>query len=431
MKQNVLLIVIIFILINTGSLFAQNPQELRINSFLSGNLSPDQEIWYSVRTTSAGILSVSTTSNIDTFLEAYDAQRNYITADDDGGDELNANIQIRVLANTTYLFKLRGYSNTVSGPFRIFAEHKPLTVLSSGTAVSGNITPGQSIWYTFQTTSAGYLTIETTGNTNTFLQIYNEDFDYIQYDDDSGEYPNARVKMHVTTGEIYYILLNAHDGGAFRITAASQPYPAPTQLAAGSFLNGYLVSGGENWYSVRAIQNGYLTVETTGSIDTVLNAYDSNYVHLAYDDDSAGYPNPRIRLQVTSGQLYIFALSGIGSGISGSFRIMASNQPYPTPEPLNIGTFISGYLELNGELWYSVRTAARGRLVVETTGSTDTVLEAYDSSYNFLDRNDDTWNDDYVDRNARIVLDAAANQTYIFRLTGFNEGSFRLLAGME
>jgi len=432
-KTKIFLTVIAFILINTSSLFAQNTQELRIDSFLSGNLNMGQEIWYSVRTPSAGILSVSTTSNIDTFLEAYDAQRNFITEDDDGGENLNANIQMRVQANTTYLFKLRCYSNAESGPFRIFAEHKPLTFLSSGTAVSGNIIQGQPIWYVIQTTSTGYLTVETTGNTDTYLQINNEDFDYIQYDDDSGEYPNARVKIHVTAGEIYYILLNAHNSGAFRITAANQPYPVPAQLAVSSFLNGYLTAGGENWYSVRAAQSGYLTVETSGNIDTVLNVYDSNYNHLAYDDDSAGYPNPRIKLEVTQGQVYLFALSGIESNISGSYRIMASSQPYPAPVPLNVGTFINGYLEQYGEYWYSVRTATRGNLIVETTGSTDTVLWAYDSSYNLLDQNDDTWNEDYeyVNRNARIVLNTAANQTYIFRLTGFGEGAFRLLAGME
>ena len=92
MAKNFAAFFIILLLASVGNLFAQNIQELRIGSFISGNVNSGQEIWYSVRTAQTGFITVETDSNIDTYLVAYDAQRNQITENDDGGEGLNAKI---------------------------------------------------------------------------------------------------------------------------------------------------------------------------------------------------------------------------------------------------------------------------------------------------------------------------------------------------
>ena len=440
--KRIFCVVFVLMFFAAGSVFAQTPQELRIGSFLSGNLSEGGEVWYSVRTTQAGVLTVETDSSLDTYLEAYDAQRNLIAENDDGAGYPNARIELISQANTTYLFKVRAFSSG-NGPFRIFAATKPVTVLRSGSAVSGNIAAGESIWYSVQTTQRGYLTVETSGSTDTILEAYDDAINYLAYDDDGAGYPNARIRIHVSPNKLYYFVLKSNNSGGFRITADNQAYPAATALAIGSFVNGQMIYGNEFWYSVSAAQTGYLIVETTGNVDTYIEAFDANYNYLAYSDGGGTGINAKLRLSVVAGNVYYFLVKsrevtemyndyqGYYSGYygNGPFRIMASDQAYPTPTPVTVGSFININIEAGREYWYILRTTSRGRYIIETSGNTDTVLEAFNSTYESLQRVDD-----YMDINARIALDVAANQTYIFKLTGYGDytqGPTRLFISLE
>jgi len=439
MKFGFFAAVLIFVLSGCGSApkpapeseFVRAAQGMVIGSFVSGNLDFGQEIWYRVRTAQACILTVETEGDIDTYLEAYDAQRNLITENDDGPNGLNARINIAAKANTTYVFKLRGLHGEVSGPFRILVDSKPLNELRAGSPVSGNLAAQQEIWYSVRAVQSGYLTVETTGDTDTYITAYDENFVYITEDDDGTGTGNARTKLQVIAGKTYIFKLSGYSSaatGAYGISAVNQAYPVPTVLNIGSFINGNISFNEELWYSVRAGQTGTLVVEVSSSVDTTLIAYDDSYTYLAYDYN-AEYQNVRIRRLVTSGKTLFFLLRGSEGDRSGTYRIYASIEPVPSPTPLTIGSFMSGNITPGGEYWFSVSPVKSGKLIVETTGGTDTYLDAYDSSYNIL-----ASNDDYSDQNAHIEIDAAANQTFIFLLRGYStstEGQYRLLASME
>ena len=425
MKTKFFLIFITLIFITAGGLFAQNTQELRIGSFLSGNISAGQEIWFSIRSAQACLLIIETDSPLDTYLELYDAQRNIIAENDDGAGYPNARIYYSAQANTSYLIKLRVLNMEGSGPYMILADSRPITELRVGSSVSGSIIQGQENWYNVRSTQNGYLVVETTGDTDTLLDIYDQNFNLLASDDDGAGYPNARVRIQVAAGNTYLIILKSYSDGAYRVQASNQAFPVPTALSIGSFVNGNLTYGGENWYSVRAAQNGYLTVETTGNVESYLNAYDDSYNYLAYDEGYS-YPNARIRMQAVAGRTYYFQLRGYDS--SGSYRIFASFQPYPTPTSLSVGSFLNGNIAEGNEIWYSVRTTRSGRLTVETTGAIDTVLDVYTGEYQHIERNDD--NDGNL--NAKIIIpNVSANTTYLFRLTCYTPGPFRIFAYLD
>ena len=448
MKKNFVCLFIVFTLVSFESLFAQTSQELRVGSFLSSNLGRGQEIWYSIRPTQAGLLIVEGDSGIDTYLEAYDAQRNFITEDDDSAGDRNPRVRIMAQANTTYLFKLRAFDRESAGSFRIFADIKPVTELRAGSPVNGNITSGSEFIYSVRATQNGYLTVETSGDTDTYLTAYDENYNYITEDDDGTGSMNARIRLRVSNGKNYFFALRGYGAstiGAFRIQANSQGYPVPTVLNIGSFERGNISYGDDLWYSVRAAQTGYLTVETSSNTSSSsyydeyygeyyyriaqLEAYDDAYNLLAQDDGSIN-PNVRIRMVVTAGKTYYFNLRGPDLDTSNAFRILASYAPLPASTPLTIGNFLPGNIASGEEYWYSVRPARSGKLIIETTGNTDTFLDAYDSSYNLITSNDDGGDN----TNARIELDAQANQTYIFMLRGFSAhstGPYRLFASLE
>jgi len=234
MIKKTIFFVIIIMIIAAGNVFAQNTREMEIRDlqpgiFVSENLRAGQEIWYRVTSAEVGRLIVETTGSTDTYLEAYKvirgSERVIIKEDDDGGEDTNARISIITEAGTAYLFKLRGYNASIAGAFRIIALLEPLpriTPLRIGAVFSGSIASGDDYWFSVTATQNGILTVETAGNTDTFLEVYDANFNFLEEDDDSGASLNAKIERHVTTGETYYFCLRGFGAsvhGPYRLTA--------------------------------------------------------------------------------------------------------------------------------------------------------------------------------------------------------------------
>jgi len=330
MTQRVLSLLAIFMLIVSVNVFAQTAQELRIGSFFNVNMGQGQEFWYSVRTTETGILTVETSSSIDTYLEAFDSNRNPIAENDDGGEDNNAKIDIAVRPNTTYLFKLRGYSSSTTGQVRIFASIRPLpvmTALNVGSFHSATINRGEEHWYSVSANQAGLLVVETSGSIDTYMELYNENFELINSNDDGGEGNNARIEITSRRGQNYIYKVRGYNSsitGQYRVMASYRQLPPPTPLAIGSFQNGTINSGTELWYSVRSTSRGRIVVETSSGIDTFLEAYSSEYDLITTDDDGGDDLNARIVIQAEPNATYIFKLRGFSESTTGTFRIFAS-----------------------------------------------------------------------------------------------------------
>jgi hypothetical protein len=320
----------IFLLI-TGGLFAQTPQELRFDTWVSGNLrSGGDDQWFSVRPTQTGYVVVETRGDIDTYLEAYDASYEFIDENDDGGEGYNARLEIFAQAGRTYLFLLTEYYGN-GGPYQIRASFRAIpqaTELRLNSIVSGNIREGEDYWYSIRATQAGFLVVETTGSTDTFLDAYDESYNWIDWDDDSGDGYNARLKILAEAGKTYIFRLKGYGGyetGPYRISASMEPMPEVTELRFDTMVSGNIRLGEEYWYSVRATQAGFVTVQTSGTTDTYLEAYDSSLTYITEDDDSGGGVNASVRISVEAGKLYYFILSGYDySSTSGPYSIQAS-----------------------------------------------------------------------------------------------------------
>jgi hypothetical protein len=325
--RNTMLIIGIFLLI-TGGLFAQTPQELRFETWVSGNLRSGGEQWYSVRPTQAGIVVVETRGNIDTYLEAYDSSDNFIDNDDDSGEDYNARLEIFVQASRTYRFLLSEYYGE-GGPYQIRASFRSIpqsTELRIDNIVSGNIREGEDYWYRVRATQTGFLVVETMGSTDTFLDAFDDSYNRIDWDDDSGDNYNARLKILAEAGKTYIFRLKGYGGyetGPYRIYASMEPMPEVTELRFDTMVSGNIRGGEEYWYSIRTTQTGYVTVQTSGNTDTYLEAYDSSLSYIDEDDDSGGGGNASVTIWVEAGKLYYFILSGYDSYSSGSYRIWA------------------------------------------------------------------------------------------------------------
>ena len=288
--------------------------------------------------------------------------------------------------------------------------------LNIGSSVSGFLGNGQDIWYSVRALQDGILFIETSNsNFDPYLEAYDANGYYITENDDGGEGLNAKIGITVSQGNVYLFKLrsyNNNSSGSFTITATSTPF---TNLTAGRSVSGFVGSRQNIWYRFTAPQSGLLTVETTGSTDTIISAYDPDFYYLGHDDDSGESTNAKIRLDVVAGGTYYFDLRAWSEN-SGSFNISAN---YTAVTELNIGRSINGFIESSHSYLFRVQASESGLLTVETTGSTDTYLTAYDRTFNYLAEDDDSG----AGLNAKIEIEVFKDNVYYFDLRAWSAGS--------
>ncbi|MCL2441269.1 MAG: hypothetical protein FWD14_05975 [Treponema sp.] len=228
MTKKSLFLSIIMIFMFILNVFSHNPEDFRIDSFKTGSLGSGEEIWYKITTFRPGNIIIETTGSLDTFLEVYDEQMNLITRDDDSGEGLNAAVNLFTAGNTALLVKLGGYflRGDRRGDYWIFLSQKPTPspiTLNTGSFLDGNIIQGEDYWYSVRADVSGFIVIETTGNTDTYMEAYTSAFMLITSDDDSGEDLNAKLKIPVLAGGTYLIRVKgfcaSRTSGTYRIHA--------------------------------------------------------------------------------------------------------------------------------------------------------------------------------------------------------------------
>jgi len=306
--------------------------------------------------------------------------------------------------------------------------------LRFGSVVSGNLRSGEEIWYSIRATENCFITVETSGDTDTYLEIYDSQRNLLLEDDDGGNDYNARIDILAQRGSSYLVKLRAYESesGPFRIMSSFTPLTNAVELRIGSPLSGNLSSGQKQLYSIRTTQAGLYTVETTGDTDTYLEAYDSSFSFIASDDDGGEDYNALIGVFAEANKVYYFILRGYNSDESGPYGISASfesvntgsanNTSRSTAVTINLGEAIPVFFTTSGQTrWFVYQTSRAVTFVVQTRGNMDTVLCLYDNNGNLLDENDDYSDDSY---NALISTRLNAG-TYYIEVKTFGGGTGR------
>ena len=168
---------------------------------------------------------------------------------------------------------------------------------------------------------AGTLTVETMGSTDTVGQLRGDDGQWLSYDDDRGLGLNFRIVQSVSAGT-YYIQVNGFESAPGEV--ATGPYtlvvgftPTPTDdhgstrekarsVKPNSSTPGVLERQGDvDYFRVLVSEMGTLTVETTGSTDTLGQLRGTDDQWLSDDDDGGSRLNFRLVESVSAGTYYI------------------------------------------------------------------------------------------------------------------------------
>jgi tyrosinase len=154
---------------------------------------------------------IETQGPTDVVMSLYgpDSSQNFITEDDDGGQDRNARINSRLSAGK-YLVRVRHYFPTGTGLYSILArteaKEAPARIEVNGPEVQGEIgIANESDLYQFMVTQQGRYIIETSGTTDTFLTLSGPDdaTAIIARDDDSGPGLLSRIEQALTPGTYY------------------------------------------------------------------------------------------------------------------------------------------------------------------------------------------------------------------------------------
>ena len=306
--------------------------------------------------------------------------------------------------------------------------------LRFGVAVSGNLGSGEEIWYIVRATENCFITVETTGNTDTYLEVYDSQRNLLMDDDDGGSDYNAKIEMLAARGSSYLVKLSAYsyESGPFRIMSSYTPLSNAVELRLGTALSGNLSPGQKLLYSIRTTDAGLYTVETTGDTDTYMDAYDSSFTHIGYNDDGGSSYNARIEIFAEANKTYYLVLRGYDSSESGQYRIFSSfenvtiadtnNTTRSAAAVLSLGEAIPVFFTASDQSrWYVYQVSRSLTFTVQTRGNMDTILYLYDSNGNLLDENDDYSDESY---NAQISMRLSAG-TYYIEVTGYGGGMGR------
>ena len=201
-------------------------KELRFGSWVPGNLGRGEEQWFNVKASQAGLLIVETSGNTDTCLRAYSGSGSFLREDDDGGDDGNARIELFTEAGASYYFKLSGYDGE-AGSYQIRSgfesipsdaerntERSRATPIKLGEAATVYFrVPAESMWYRYDIPRDGTVfVIQTRGNLDTTLTLYNSSGNEIDEDDDSGEGSNAMISRRLNSGTVYVKVSDLDEG---------------------------------------------------------------------------------------------------------------------------------------------------------------------------------------------------------------------------
>jgi hypothetical protein len=322
---------------------------------MSRTINDNDEDFFLLLPNNDGRLVMETISDIDTYMEFYDAgNRRLLAEDDDSGQDNNARIVYNVESGKRYIAKVRGYNDEVTGYYAFRAYFRTLRAADNswenpiqyqlGTnqnalEISRTLFEEDADFFFLVPNSTGRLVMETTGDTDTYMEFYNADTkQLLDENDDGSQGNNARIIYNnIEAGKRYIAKVrgyNSETAGDYVFRA----YILPPKVGANSWENPLQYQLGTNqnatvanrilsefdadFFLLVPSRNGVMVIETTGDTDTYMELYEADTKRLLADDDDSGEEyNALITYNVEARKRYIVKVRSYGdSGGSYGFK---------------------------------------------------------------------------------------------------------------
>lgn len=287
-------------------------------------------------------------------------------------------------------------------------------------------------WFLIVPASGGLLSMESSGDMDTYMELYDDSGSLLDEDDDGGDSANAAIEYFAEAGIRYILKVRGYssDTGRYRFRVTLREIddglmePNDTRETASAIspngsVGAFFSSGDDvDWYRLDISSAAQLLVYTEGRLDTLLTLYDSRGNEIADNDDSGDGYNARISLFVPEGPVYIKVDNYEES--RGAYTLFVQlREPVGLDEfePDNTKATAKGIepgspqrrtFSAEGDVdWAYFQAAERGYYIIQARGETandlDTYIELFDDNEDFLDEDDDG-GEDYSSR-LRVLLD--------------------------
>jgi hypothetical protein len=353
MKQSILVALVLCFL--SLPLAAQSKDAYEPNNIASGayplglgrfnmTFTGGDEDWFSFRLNSPGTIRVTTEGSLDTRLSLYgpNSSSQEISSDDDGGEDYNARITASLREPGLYYIRCYPYSEDTTGSYILVLDMVVLETDSqepndrrdqarnislARLPLNLSLLPDDDVdWFKidlsgFQYRNGETLGFYTSGDLDTYMELYQGDLLISEDDDGANESYNAKIVFMPERGvSDYYIKVRGYSSGITgdytlhgetSIEELDQYEPNNTRAQATRITVGQTLSGNgladfdsTDWFSFTISQAGTYAIGTTGGMDTVIVLYDGNGVELDSNDDGGRDMNALIESRLERGSYY-------------------------------------------------------------------------------------------------------------------------------
>lgn len=293
---------------------------------------------------------------LDSYLILIAPDGTWITTDDDGGGAFDAFINAWLPQDGTYLIVARSLGQRSRGPYHLYlnltrdTEFVPLPgypddnrTITLGETMQGIINPADDEDFYYFTGAPGMevvISLESTDGLDSYLILINPDGSWVGVDDDSGGHLNARIIATLQQAGRYTIIARNFAGGStgtysLRLQPAVNGGPPPPPddaddrrwLALGDTLRGTIdPANDEDFYYFAGTAGTQVTVAMVGSagLDGYLILIAPDGTWIGVDDDSGGFPNPRITATLPADGGYTIVARSFGQGSIGPYELTVS-----------------------------------------------------------------------------------------------------------
>ncbi|MGH7026731.1 PPC domain-containing protein [Brevundimonas sp.] len=297
--------------------------------------------------------------DFDSYLELFDANRNSLATDDDGGGELNARLTYTLAEDGDYLVEARGFSDA-TGRYSLKIEEvtppPPPAAIAFGQTVQGELADGDGTddegrlfdGYTFSGTEGQRVqAILRSGDFDALLQLRDagdDDAEPLATDDDGlGQGTDARLTFTLPkTGD--YVLRASPFGkdskGLYSLELIDRgPEPAAGSLLIGATARGALTENDAlndegvyfDAYSFKAKADEKLRFTLISAVfDAVVEVgedKDGDFNGLAEDDDSLSDTHARLDWTAPRDGTYVVRARSFAPNSTGGYVLTVERQP--------------------------------------------------------------------------------------------------------